>query len=232
MSEEVLLRLTKDGRRLVGREFLEGEKTLSTDELEEYLEPVPGEPTADLATLDETVDQVIQEYSEYDTAMDGALAKEVHRALDISRRVAGDQGLWHWLAVVRYPEFVRHRWKFRSEKAMREKFLGAGSDLYSNALHRLWWIAELTSRGDDYSTTNIVFSNQTMVNKVFDRWFARYQPAVIAICEELADNPSRVIDETTNRFNHALTNVQLEGLSEAEAREMVNQIIGEVEEPA
>ena len=67
-----------------------------------------------------------------------------------------------------------------------------------------------------------------MVNKVFDRWFARYQPAVVAICDELADEPSRVIDETTRRFNHALTNVQLEGLSEEEARELVRQIIAEV----
>ncbi|CQR49642.1 hypothetical protein BN996_01109 [Haloferax massiliensis] len=110
---------------------------------------------------------------------------------------------------------------------MREKFLGAGSDLYSNAIHRLWWIAELTSRGNDYSTTDAVFANQTMVNKVFDRWFARYQPAVRAMCDELADEPSRVIDETTRRFNHALTNVQLEGLSETEAREMIRQIVTE-----
>jgi len=85
----------------------------------------------------------------------------------------------------------------------------------------------LTALDDDYSTTDAVFANQTMVNKVFDRWFARYQPAVRAMCDELSDEPSRVIDETTRRFNHALTNVQLEGLSEDEAREMIRQIIAE-----
>jgi hypothetical protein len=47
------------------------------------------------------------------------------------------------------------------------------------------------------------------------------------MCDELADEPSRVIDETTRRFNHALTNVQLEGLSENEAREMIRQIVAE-----
>jgi hypothetical protein len=72
-----------------------------------------------------------------------------------------------------------------------------------------------------------VFDNQTMVNKVFDRWFARYRPAVIAICDELADEPSSVIDETTRRFNHALPNVQLEGLTESDARRMVREIIAE-----
>jgi hypothetical protein len=223
-----LYRLTEDGRRLVGQSFLRGEVTLDDEDLDEYVEPLPGQLTANLDAIDEAVESVVEEYAEYDTSMDKALAEDVHRNLDITRRTAGDPGLWHWLAVYRYPHFVRHRWEYRSEEAMREKFLGAGSDLYSNAIHRLWWIAELTSDQGDYTVTHEVFSNQTMVNKVFDRWFARYQPAVVAICDELADEPSRVIDETTRRFNHALTNVQLEGLSEEEARELVRQIIAEV----
>lgn len=229
-EEEPLRRLTEDGRRLVGVEFMKGESSLTDEELEEYLEPIPGEPTADLTSVDEAVEEILEEYEEYETSMDGQLVEAVHRGLDISRRVAGDPGLWHWLAVSRYPEFVRHRWRFESEEAMREKFLGAGSDLYSNALHRLWWIAELTCDGDDYSTTQVVFSNQTMVNKVFDRWFARYRPAAIALCDELADEPSRVIDETTNRFNHATTSVQLEALTESDARELVKEIIREVKQ--
>jgi len=227
MTKTELYRLTEDGRHLVGQSFMQGEATLTEDQLNEYVEPIPGHQEADLDKIDSAVQQVLQKYPEHETAIDGALAEEIHRGLDITRRTAGDPGLWHWLAVVRYPDLVRHRWKYRSEEAMREKFLGAGSDLYSNALHRLWWIAELTSRGDDYSTTEAVFANQTMVNKVFDRWFARYQPAVRAMCDELADEPSRVIDETTRRFNHALTNVQLEGLSEAEAREMIREIVAE-----
>jgi hypothetical protein len=184
--------------------------------------------TADLKELNESIETVVEDFSQFDTEMDGVLARDVHQCLDITRRVAGDPGLWHWLAVDRYPKFVRHRWEYHSEAAMREKFLGAGSDLYSNAIHRLWWIAELTSQGGDYSLTETIFDNQTMVNKVFDRWFARYQPAVFAVCDELSDEPSRVIDETTRRFNHALTTVQLEGLSEEEARSIVRQIISEI----
>jgi len=68
-----------------------------------------------------------------------------------------------------------------------------------------------------------------MVNKVFDRWFARYEPAVVAICDELANERSAVIDEVTRRFNHALTNVQLEGLTEAEARELVVRILSDID---
>ena len=229
-EKKQLRRLTEDGRRLVGVEFLKGEASLTEADLDEFLEPIPGNPTADLSQIDKTVDRILKEYPEYHTGMDGELVEAVHRGLDVSRRVAGDPGLWHWLAVARYPEFVRHRWQFNSEEAMREKFLGAGSDLYSNALHRLWWIAELTRDGDDYSTTQTVFSNQTMVNKVFDRWFARYRPAAIALCDELADEPSWVIDETTNRFNHATTSVQLEALTETDARDLVGDIIRDVKQ--
>lgn len=222
------MRLTEDGQRLVGEAFLRGEVELNPEDVAEFVEPLPNEPTADLEKLDRTVERVVSDHPRFDTDMDGALVEEVHRCLDVTRRVAGDPGLWHWLAVVRYPHFVRHRWEYNSEAAMREKFLGAGSDLYSNALHRLWWIAELTSDGDDYELTHEVFSNQTMVNKVFDRWFARYQPAVVAVCDELADEPSWVIDESTRRFNHALTNIQLEGLTQPEARELIQRIVVDV----
>lgn len=223
-----LHRLTEDGRRLVGDSFLKGEAEIDREELEESVEPLPGEPTADLERLNSTVDTVVEQYSRYDTSMDKELAREVHECLDINRRTAGDPGLWHWLAVEKYPHFVRHRWEYRSEKAMREKFLGAGSDLYSNALHRLWWIAELTHEGDDYSLTEAVFSNQTMVNKVFDRWFARYEPAVVAVCDSLKDEPSRVIDKATNQFNHTLTSVQLESLTRSDAEEMMEEIVEDV----
>lgn len=225
-NQETLKRLDPDGRRIVSEPFMRGETTPG-DDLEEHLSPLPGEPTADLAALDDVVESAVDAHGQYDTALDGAIAIDVHNILDVTRRTAGYPGLWHWLAVDRYPDFVRYRWEYKSEQAMREKFLGAGSDLYSNAIHRLWWIAELTHDGDDYSITKTVFENQTMVNKVFDRWFARYRPAVIAICDELADEPSSVIDETTRRFNHALTNVQLEALTEADARRMVREILAE-----
>lgn len=227
-DRETLKRLTEGGQRLVGDTFLRGDAEVSAEEEVEFVEPLPDKPTAELSALDRTVDSVVADHAQFDTDMDGALAAEVHRRLDVTRRVAGDPGLWHWLAVVRYPHFVRHRWEYKSEEAMREKFLGAGTDLYSNAIHRLWWIAELTHDDGDYSLTRNVFTNQTMVNKVFDRWFARYRPAVVAVCDELADEPSWVIDEVARRFNHALTNIQLEGLTEAEARDLVGRIVADV----
>jgi hypothetical protein len=224
-----LYRLTADGRRLVGDSFLQNQVSLEHGDAEDHLERVEG-VDVDLAGLDEAVADVVDSHERYDTAMDGALAPDVHRCLDVSRRVAGDPGVWHYLTVVRHSEFVRRRWEYSSEAAMREKFLGAGTDLYSNAIHRLWWIAELTHDGGDYDLTRAVFDNQTMVNKVFDRWFARYRPGVVVCCDELRDEPSRVIDEVTNQFNRALTTLQLEGMAEEDLRRVVRGLVRDARE--
>jgi hypothetical protein len=39
---------------------------------------------------------------------------------------------------------------------------------------------------------------------------------------------SGVVDEATNQFNHALSSVQLEGLNEDEAEEMIREIVEDI----
>ncbi len=228
MSEQ-LRRLTADGRRLIGEGFLKGEEdAIAGNELAEYLELEPSGEEVRLRQLDEELESIMDSYPRFDTSIDAAAAPVVRESLTMSRRVAADPGVWHFLATVRYPDFVRHRWEFTSKKAMTEKFLGAGTDIYSNALHRLWWIAELTREGDDYTLTEAVLSNQTLANKIFDRWFARYEPAAKVCSEKLLDEPSDVVDEATRRFNHALTNLQLEGLDEEDIERVMDRILDDV----
>ena len=141
--------------------------------------------------------------------------------------------MWHYLTTVHYPGFVRHRWEYNTKRAMTEKFLAAGRDIYSNALHRLWWIAELTyqegdSESQGYDLTQRVLRNQTLANRIFDRDFARYKPASIACVEALVDESTDVADKTTLRFSHALTNLQLEGMSEKRLYEVIVRIREEV----
>ncbi len=230
MSEQRLRRLTADGRRLIGEGFLKGEEdAIAGEELEEYLELEPSGERVRLGELDSELESIMNSHRRFDTAIDAAAAPAVRDSLTMSRRVAADPGVWHYLATVRYPDFVRHRWEFTSKKAMTEKFLGAGTDIYSNALHRLWWIAELTREGDDYTLTEEVLSNQTLANKIFDRWFARYEPAAKVCSEKLLGEPSGVVDEATRRFNHALTNLQLEGLDEDDVERVLDRILDDVE---
>jgi len=229
-----LKRLAQSGHVLISDPFLQGEDELTVEELSPYIEPVNA--TGEIEELRNVLDVVMDRYDRHDPMIDSTAGPNVHQLIDISRRQAGDPGLWHYLTVVKFPDFVRYRWPYQTEAAMREKFLKAGSDIYSNALHRLWWISELTYDGDgedrDYSLTEEVLSNQTLANKIFDRWFARHKPAAVACAEILldADANSAVIEETTLRFREALTKVQLEGMSEEQIRTMIAEILADVED--
>jgi hypothetical protein len=219
--------LTSEGRRLVDPPFLRGDRSVASDGVYEFTEPHPSGAHVDLEDLREELESVVETRDRYDSGIDAAAAPAVHARLDISRRVAADPGVWHYLAVVEFPKFVRYRWEFNSETAMREKFLAGGTDIYSNALHRLWWISELTHDDGDYSLTRRVFAKQTLANKIFDRWFARYRPAAVVCCEELVDLPTDVAEEVTLELNRALSTLQLEGIDEPELRSLVRRLIDE-----
>jgi len=229
-----LKRLDQSGHVHISEEFLRGDEELTVDELAPYIEPV--DATADLEELREVINVVMDSYDEHDPMIDSAAGPNVHQLIDISRRQAGDAGIWHYLTVVKFPDFVRYRWPYSTEAAMREKFLKAGTDIYSNALHRLWWISELTYQTDDgerdYTLTEDVLANQTLANKIFDRWFARHKPAAVVCAEILleADADSTIIEETTLRFRETLSKVQLEGMPESEIRTLIEEILSDVED--
>jgi hypothetical protein len=233
MTEEVRLkRIRREARSFIGEEFLRGDREVDESDLQAYLEPTSVE--LDISPLRTKIDEIVSgdEYAEYDSKIDAELAPTVHETLDLSRREASDPGLWHYLTVLVFPDFVRYRWRFSSETAMREKFLGAGSDIYSNALHRLWWAAELTHESGDYSRTKRVLQSQELSNDIFDRWFARYRPAVTAVADALQDEPSDVISETTTELRQRLSVFRLEALTEDEIRDLVLEIKREVESGA
>lgn len=230
-----LKRLDQSGHVHISEEFLRGDEDLTVDDLSPYIEPVNA--TGDLDELRRVLDVVMDSFDEHDPMIDSAAGPNVHQFIDITRRQAGDPGVWHYLTVVEFPEFVRYRWPYTTETAMREKFLKAGTDIYSNALHRLWWISELTYEIDgdgerDYSLTEDVLANQTLANKIFDRWFARHKPAAVACAEVLleAEANSTVIEQTTLRFRETLSKVQLEGMSENEIRTLIEDILSDVED--
>lgn len=228
-----LQRLTTRGRELVTDDFLrpnEEPEELPTDDIDRYLDPV--DATGDLEAIRERMDEVRSSFDKYDEDIDGAVAPTVHANLELTRRQASDPGVWHYLAAVEFPEFVRHRWKHTGN--IREKFLGGWKDIYSNAVGRLWWIAELTydesaaASGADretvYERTDAAFEKQTLANKVFDREYAQYKPAAVACVEVLAGEDSEVVEAATLRLNDALSNVHLESRDESEIKEMVRQI--------
>lgn len=227
-----LREMDEGGQALISEEFLNGETELTEDDLGPYLSHTGIE--VDLTPLDEAVENVREEFEQGDAKIDQALAPTVHQTLDLSRREAAITGIWHYLTVLEYPELVRHRWGHVNN--VREKFLEGGEDIYSNAIHRLWWIAEITRDGDDYSRTEAIFEMQELANDISDRWFARHQPITYACVdvlqkseiEDMEPSNSAIVSKTTTRLREKLTVICAEGLDYPKAVELVTEIRDEV----
>lgn len=251
-----LYSLQSAGRPLVDESFLAGERELTRDDLLPYLKPL--NISVDLGPVDERIEAIRddEEINPQSSAIDAELAPTLHRTLDLTRHHAADAGLWHFLCIVRFPDFVHYRWDhvFDRENTdnMEEKFLKAGADIYSNALHRLWWAAELTyetaASGDpedrDYERTKRALEFQELANDVFDRWFARYRPVSIAcvdlLCHETlnelkdggeyADPPSNsdIVSDTTTLLREELTVRRVETMEKEDIVETIESLRDDV----
>jgi len=218
---------------MVDGRFLAGERELTKSELRPYLESLGR--SIDLSPVDERIKQIRadEDIEAQDSVIDAELAPTLHRTLDLTRKEAADAGLWHYLCIVRFPEFVHYRWDHvfdpESPGNMEEKFLKAGTDAYSNALHRIWWGAELTyEEGEsedvserDYSRTKKVLGFQELANDILDHDFARYVPVTHAcgdlLCHDALDkvkqegmyedppSNSTIVSRTTTLLREELT---------------------------
>jgi hypothetical protein len=245
--------LTDEGNDLVDDAFMRGERQLTEEEIEnarhqvdfdidpEQLDVEGLREKFDAIRGDETIEfgEFVVNGNEYEPGsaeIDAKVASEVHRHLDLTREQASHDGLWRYLAVVEFPDFVRYRWPYpdpnRSVDSMRDKFLKNARDLYEHALVRLWWIAELTRNEEGYDLTGAALKNQELANDIFDRGYARYPPAVRATVDELRDANSNVVSLTTTKLNHALSTIRLESLNESDLRQIVREIRSDVESGA
>lgn len=212
---------------LVSDEFLRGEEELTRDDLEPYLNKTQIE--VDLDPIREKIQEdVYDNYNKGNSEIDGEVAETIRKSLDLTRREASVDGIWHYLTVLVFPDFVRYRWEGDD---LRGKFLDGGEDIYSNALHRLWWIAEITRDGEDFTRTNEIFEMQELANDIADRWYARYKPITWACVDELKPSvvnqyepqSSKIVSKATTRLNEKLTVSLAEGLDYDEAVDRVRE---------
>jgi hypothetical protein len=241
---------------IIDNRFLAGDRVLTEDDLRPYLQPLGR--SIDLSPIDERIKEIRadDDIEPQDSLIDAELAPTLHRTLDLTRYEAADAGLWHYLCIVRFPEFVHYRWDHvfdpESPGNMEEKFLKAGSDAYSNALHRIWWGAELTyEEGDsgkvedrDYSRTKRVLGFQELANDILDHDFARYVPVTHAcgdlLCHDAldkikeggtyADPPSNsnIVSRTTTLLREELTVRRVEMMEKDDIIETIENLRSEV----
>src|SRR5438132_766304 len=133
----VLHRLKPSVLAVMTSDFLAGGQA---PDLKPYLEPTEEEFDAEaIKALFEAA--VALERPKTET--DAWLAPRFHFLLRISRRTAGDRGMWAWLATTICRTYVM--WRFGSEGQMKAwRYYG---DLLRNALSRLWWGAEMVRNG-------------------------------------------------------------------------------------
>lgn len=233
-----LKRLTDDGKVAVQMDpdflTLDGN---SIEGIEEHVEEdVRGE--FDKERLQAEIERVMETYDNNSrsdkNAMDAELAPVVHQTINLSRRAATYPGIWWYLTVVEFPEYVRYRWV---DGNLSEKFIGIADeptdrdtarydpeltsrgtikDPYSIALNRLWWAAELTYNRDteDYFATQKMFSPQRLANYILDSKFRRYPDAAQVFADVFTGVDTSTIDTAADRFKRSLSLYQLETRSE------------------
>lgn len=214
MSLHVLL---PSGRRLLTRELAQGHLARVPEpawrEHSRALERrIELEPLADALT------GLMQSTELHSPSLDALAAPALHRGLPLTRREASEPGIWRWLAIAWQPELVRHRWEYQSWTTMRDRFWRSGTRHDSNIYARLWWIAELTREGDDYSWTTRALASQPLAIGIFVRRFSHHPAAVRACIEVLEESPQAIIESCLRRLHARLGLFPLEARSEAELR--------------
>jgi hypothetical protein len=110
--------------------------------------------------------------------MDAWLAPRLHAAMRIPRRLAGDKRFWAWVAIERANSYVVRRWTSRAQEPVRPwRYTG---DLLRNTISRLWWGAEMTRNGSDYSHVPLVFRRTRTAQWALELLYSQYRPAAIA----------------------------------------------------
>ncbi|WP_162893011.1 DUF6339 family protein [Salinibacter ruber] len=214
MSE--LRRLNESGRNLVGPSFLEADSG-KLRVAERHLESL--DRTIDLSEFNEVVADHMDRYEAYDADIDGPMAVEVHRALPVTRRHAGDKGIWTYLTCIERPDFLRFRWgEGGSVDSSRVQ------EMRRNAFARLWWSAELTRRNGDYSLTEELWSKtgaQDLFEALIGRNFSHHRPGISAFIREVGNEDREHIRAVAKKLSQALMTVVLETMEEEDIRNML-----------
>lgn len=160
----------------------------------------------DVEPLVAMINEAVRRFRTNPEESDAWLAPRVHATIRLSRREAADRRIWNYLNVFVKPDYVRWRWIKNGDTDATpvpvDRFLG---DDRKSSVGRLWWAAELTRNGSDYSTTASILKSSRFI----DRWqildVMHHRPAAIAVCR---------FNESFND-GKGLTNAQSERLSQA-----------------
>jgi hypothetical protein len=202
-------------------EFRSG--TLPAIDCRDFIQPLDFGREIDIEPLRRVVAACMSEPGDSPEGSDPWLAPRLHAALRLSRREAAERRIWSYLTVAALPDYVR--WRFRGDRAPVpvDRFLGRDS---RNALARLWWAAELTRNGPDYTSVSQALSVPGFHKRWLELDALHRRSAALAVVRFLTefDNGGGASDEQSRALakalNLRLAAVSLDGLCPAEPADM------------
>lgn len=214
---KVLKALKSSARPLLDEHFRSGEIPSIDVGSHEY---DPGWERS-IEPLEYVIDEAMRKFRSTPDKSDTWLAPRVHATLRLTRRQAAEKTIWYWLNIVAKPDYVRWRFQKEGQAVPLDRFLGEDS---KNAIGRLWWAAELTRNGPDYSETVQIPSRFFVSWQHLDAMHNR--AAAIAVCRfsrqyndgtGLSDVQSQLLAKA---FNFRLSTLLLDALAPEPALDM------------
>jgi len=231
MTDTKLMGLGMTARVLFTDDFLAGS---TKPDFVDHVVDLGLDRQVDVAALDAVIAHLLEEFktAKKPESSDAWLAPRLHAALRLRRSEAADRRLWSWLAVVRYPDYVRWRFPGRTPDDVTavKRFLGGDRD---NALSRLWWGAEMTRNGNDYSPTAKAFERQDIPSTWLSLDAFHNRAAALAALKMLPSMGSKPINRLSTAFNHYLTTIMLDTVAPVPApdRAAVDEWVAEDPDP-
>jgi hypothetical protein len=144
------------------------------------------------------------------------LSPRIHASLRLYKREAADISIWEYLSLT-VPEVKTYlQWRWGNEDGLIKDERRIMSKIRRHGLARLWWTAELTRNGPDYTPTVKAFSakSQDLINYITDVDFSHNRAAAIGYVRFFVDSKIErkskdavIIGKT---LNHVLSTIMLD----------------------
>ena len=225
----------ENGSRIIDAEFL-ASKTPPAPPNAKVLNPEAMAKSIDLVAAE--LNKLVSKTDSDRFTTDGRMAAFLHRELKLTLYEASQDEFWHFVAVLKCPNYVAWRWFSPKLNAVpKNRFLGAW---YKNALGRLWWWAEYTHNPilekEGYSRTIKAAESQEFMRDTIENSLCGNRDLVNSLCDAAfpASGPRLIGDEIremVKRINAMLVTTALDALEAAEVNEVVKSVVKEMKAP-